>query len=397
MQQTEAKKLFSKYQMGQCTPEEQAIVENWLTFGESTPFNLTDAELEADLEDIRVNIPMLNDQKPRKLWPLAATAASLLLCGSLFLYINKTSQHNTKGLVLTKAQDLAPGGNKATLTLADGRTINLSDASNGDLVKQAGTNIVKAANGQLIYNASKTTSSSTVYNTISTPRGGQYQVVLPDGSRAWLNAASSLKFPSNFTNMKSRKVVLSGEAYFEITKDKEHPFIVQSNDQIVEVLGTHFNISNYTGDEIAKTTLLEGSVLVRHAELFSGPNTSKRSGQEKDPNMRLNDSKSDDVVLKPGQQAKISKENIKIANVDAEASIAWKNGYFKFADNRIEDIMRQVSRWYDVEVNYEGKANNELYSGRISRFKNISQVLKMIESAESVHFKVEGRRITVIQ
>ncbi|WP_316818955.1 FecR family protein [Pedobacter nyackensis] len=381
MQHIEAKKLFSKYQMGQCTPEEQAIVENWLTFGEVTPFNLTDTELAADLEDIQMKIPMLKPKK-RKLLPLAATAACLVLCGSLYLYISNKGNDKPSGLMLSKAQDLAPGGNKATLTLADGRTINLSDAKEGELVKQAGVNIVKAANGQLIYNALKTGTASTSYNMVSTPRGGQYQVVLPDGSRAWLNAASSLKFPASFKSMKTRKVELIGEAYFEIAKDKDHPFIVESKDQVVEVLGTHFNISNYAGEETSKTTLLEGAV--RIAAVLNSKNPSS---------LRLAPSS----ILQPGQQAKISKENIKIANVDAEADVAWKNGYFKFTDNRIEDIMRQVSRWYDVEVSYEGKANNDVYSGRISRFKNISQVLKMIESAESVHFKVEGRRITVIQ
>lgn len=375
MQHTQAKKLFSKYQMGQCTPEEQAIVENWLTFGEATPFNLTDTELATDLEEIRMNIPLLNETKKRKLWPLAATAACLVLCGSLYLYVGNNRQDKSTASALSKVQDLAPGGNKATLTLADGRTINLSDANNGELVKQAGVNIVKAANGQLIYNVLKTATTSSTYNTVSTPRGGQYQVVLPDGSRAWLNAASSLRFPSSFKSMKNRKVELSGEAYFEITKDKDHPFIVESKDQVVEVLGTHFNISNYAGDEISKTTLLEGSV--RIAAVSSNKNSSS--------------------ILQPGQQAKISKENIEIANVDAEADVAWKNGYFKFTDNRIEDIMRQISRWYNVEVSYEGKASDEVYNGRISRFKNISQVLKMIESAQSVHFKVEGRRITVIQ
>lgn len=382
MQHTEAKKLFSKYQLGQCTPEEQAIVENWLTFGEAAPFNLTDAELAADLEELRINIPMLSEKKTRKLWPLAASAACLLLCGSLFLYISSTNQDKAKGFVLSNTQDLAPGGDKATLILADGRTINLSDANDGELAKQAGVNIVKAANGQLIYNVTKTRLSSTAYNTIATPRGGQYQVVLPDGSRAWLNAASSLKFPSNFTNMKNRRVVLSGEAYFEIAKDKNHPFIVQSKDQVVEVLGTHFNVNNYAGEAAAKTTLLEGSV-----RIAAVVNT-------EDPSSLLLTPSS---VLKPGQQAKISKDKVKIADVDTEADIAWKNGFFKFTDNRIEDIMRQISRWYDVEVNYEGKASNEVYSGRISRFKNISQVLKMIASAESVQFKVEGRRITVIQ
>lgn len=382
MQHTEAKKLFSKYQLGQCTSEEQAIVENWLTFGQATPFNLTDAELTADLEDLRINIPMLSEKKTRKLWPIAATAASLLLCSSLFLYFINTNPDKSKGMVLSKAQDLAPGGNKAILTLADGRTINLSDANEGELAKQSGVNIVKAANGQLIYNATKTNSSSTAYNTIATPRGGQYQVVLPDGSKAWLNAASSLKFPSSFTNMKNRKVVLIGEAYFEIAKDKNHPFIVQSKDQVVQVLGTHFNVNNYSGEAAAKTTLLEGSVSI--AAIVNAENPSS---------LVLSSSS----VLKPGQQAKVSRNNIKITDADTEADVAWKNGFFKFTDNRIEDIMRQISRWYDVEVNYEGKASNELYSGRISRFKNISQVLKMIASAESLQFKVEGRRITVIQ
>lgn len=372
MQETDAQKLFSKYQSGKCSPEEQAIVENWLVFGDARPDDLTDAELAADLEDIRLSIPLLNETKSRRLWPLIAAAAILLVLSSgLFFYINKTG--SATGLVLSPEQDIAPGTDKATLTLADGKTIILNDADNAALLKQSGLNIVKAANGQLVYQATANQNSAAVINILTTPLGGQYQLVLPDGSKVWLNSASSLKFPSNFNNLKNREVTLKGEAYFEITKDKKHPFIVQSDRQVVEVLGTHFNVSNYDSERSAKTTLIEGQVKV--ARLGSG------SYQ----------------LLRPGQRSKISGESVLLENVDVEVDIAWKNGYFKFTDHTIEEIMGQISRWYDVEVSYEGKANNERYSGRISRHKNISQVLKMIESAQSVHFKVEGRRIVVIQ
>lgn len=282
---------------------------------------------------------------------------------------------NTNGEKVSQyAQDLPPGGNKATLTLANGQEINLSDAANGDLVKQQGISITKAADGQLVYHVSDKDNAHTgqpEYNTITTPKGGQYQIVLPDGSKVWLNAASYLKFPSTFARLVNRKVELSGEAYFEVAKDKAHPFIVESNKQTVEVLGTHFNISSYPDEQLIKTTLLEGSVSVN------------KSGTK------------ESALLKPGEQLQLSSNNMEIVAVDVQSEVAWKNGYFKFKDDRIEDIMQQLSRWYNIEVKYEGATTEELYSGRISRFKNISQVLNMIEDAQSVHFKIEGRRITV--
>lgn len=186
-----------------------------------------------------------------------------------------------------------------------------------------------------------------------------------------LNAASSLKFPASFTGLANRKVELSGEAYFEVAKDKKHPFIVQSGSQEVEVLGTHFNVNTYPDEKAAKTTLLEGSVKV-----------------SANGNAHL---------LIPGQQSILTNNTVDIVTANIKETMAWKNGYFRFNDDRIDEIMPLLSRWYDVEVNYEGKISDERFSGTISRYKNINEVLAMLSYSNAVKFKIEGRRITVMK
>ncbi|RQO72605.1 anti-sigma factor [Pedobacter sp. KBW01] len=319
---------------------------------------------------------ILATDKPKKtprsilLRPLkwaAAAAVLVVFSFTAYLSLNKKKEH-------VFASDVAPGKNKAILTLADGRKISLSDAANGDLIEQAGVSISKTANGQLVYHIQKTTGDidDSKVNTISTPNGGEWEIRLPDGSVVWLNAASSLQYPLNIGSSKQRKVELSGEAYFEVAKDKAHPFIVKTLKQELEVLGTHFNINSYANEIVTRTTLLEGSV-------------------------RISDLSSNDMlVLKPGEQSVLSKNGIEIKKANTDEAIAWKNGYFMFDNEKQESILRKIARWYNVEIEYaDPEAKEVMYYGTVSRFEKISKVLRKFEQTGEVRFDIKGNKIIV--
>jgi len=218
-------------------------------------------------------------------------------------------------------------------------------------------------------------------NMLKTANAQTFRVKLPDGSTAWLNAASSIKFSSSFKNLKSRTVQLVGEAYFEVAKDEKHPFIVKSANQEVQVLGTHFNVKAYSNDPRAITTLAEGRVKISY--MASTWNAKSKIAYK------------DEVVLAPGQQSVLSEEKLNISSVDTDVPLAWKNGDFIFNGSNIEEIMRDVSRWYNIEVIYPGEIPKGNFSGNVSRTKNISQILKALETTKLVHFKIEGRRVYV--
>ena len=310
------------------------------------------------------------------LWKPIVAAASIFIVAALSLYLYTNSTQNKPVRPVSHASHIKPGDNKAYLTLANGKKIVLSDAKNGTLVAQNGIQITKTTDGQLVYTVTgNNNSTSSDYNTIETPKGGQYQVRLPDGTNVWLNAASSLRYPSAFKGSE-RKVELSGEAYFEVAKNKKMPFRVISNTQTVEVLGTHFNVNSYLDEADTKTTLLEGSVRVKR-------NNSTTA-----------------VVIRPGQQASVKQnvnDKINVAEADMEEVMAWKNNYFRFNNENIESVMRKISRWYNVDVEYKGAISDEEFNGTISRSKNIVQVLEMLEGTKSIHFKIEGRRIVVMK
>ncbi|WP_409142202.1 FecR family protein [Pedobacter helvus] len=312
--------------------------------------------------------------RTRKLWTRIAAAASLLLILGAGVFFYTKRDLVKPGTELAAVQDVAPGSNKAFLTLADGRRIELTGAGNGQLATQGGLVLSKTADGQLVYEVKNDDGAAEdvmLSNTVETPRGGQYQVKLPDGTRVWLNAASKLEYPLNFKNAKERTVRLQGEGYFEVAKDKLRPFVVRSAGQQVRVLGTHFNISAY-GDEFSvKTTLLEGSVKVSI------------------------EGKAEGKVMVPGEQAVLTGGALKVSEVDVKEAAAWKNGEFIFEQETIGSIMRKLSRWYDVEVVYEDNLADKTFSGSMSRFETVSQVLSKIEMTDLVRFKVEGRRIIV--
>ncbi|SHL99265.1 FecR family protein [Mucilaginibacter sp. OK098] len=268
----------------------------------------------------------------------------------------------------TFTNDVNAGGQKATLTLANGARILLDDAKNGTLSSQGNTRVIKT-NGKLAYNADKNDLIGNVYNTVSTPRGGHYQVVLPDGSQVWLNAASSIRFPTAFTG-KERIVEITGEAYFEVAKNKTLPFVVKVNNSEVRVFGTHFNVMAYTDEAAIKTTLLEGSVQ------FSNGLAS--------------------CMLKPGEQSQLNKSGqVKvISGVDVDNAIAWKNNMFNFENTDIEVVMRQLSRWYDVDVVYNKKVNDRFFA-EIPTTSKLSEVLKALELTGKVNFDIQGRKIII--
>jgi len=324
-------------------------------------------------------VSLFEDENEQKIMPVrlrqATAAAAILILGfGLYWWLglkesSKMADQNTRQT--TALADLPPGGNKAVLTLGDGSEIILDSAKNGNLGNQGNSNITKSKTGELIYNeGSAKAVNAIVFNTLTTPKGGQYHIVLPDGSGVWLNAASSLKFPTSFTG-KERRVEITGEVYFEVMHNAKMPFIVKINETEVAVLGTHFNVMAYPDEKTIKTTLLEGAVKV------------SRAGKS--------------ATLSPGQQASITNSvgNINVlANVDTEKEMAWKNGYFQFEDENLESIMRQVARWYDVDVNYDGNMSKEHFTGRLPRNANVSKVLKIL-SLSGVKFRIENKTINV--
>ena len=385
--------LVKKFFDGTCSPDEKQELAIWI---KQNPDQALSEELEkewnvfeSDLKmPVAVSERILNnilpasaeisldetseaDRSTRLLWSKIAAAAVLIL--SLGLYWWSGRDHSPvaqQSAPVVQVTDLSPGGNKAVLTLGDGSSIVLDSAKNGSLTSQGNTNVTKSKKGELIYSASPETDKAVVFNTVTTPKGGQYHIVLPDGSKVWLNAASSLRFPTAFTG-KERKVEITGEVYFEVARNEKMPFIVKASETEIAVLGTHFNVMAYADEKILKTTLLEGSVKV------------SRGGKS--------------AMLNPGQQARIKgvSDNIRVIDdIDTDKEMAWKNGYFQFQDDNLENIMRQISRWYDVEVRYEGNPGKETFTGRLPRNGNVSKVFKIL-SLSGVKFRIEGKSIIV--
>jgi ferric-dicitrate binding protein FerR (iron transport regulator) len=303
----------------------------------------------------------------------AAAAILLLLAGSIYWWQGVRSTSVPVAAATSPGTEVLPGGDRAVLTLADGRTIVLDSAKDGELASQGNTKVLKSGDGRLTYQA--TAGSSVAWNTISTPRGGQYQLILPDGTHVWLNAVSSLRFPTAFTG-DSRQVELTGEAYFEVapySRAGEHgklPFLVLAGETKVEVLGTHFNVNAYADEKALHTTLLEGSVKIIHGSAAQ--------------------------LLHPGQQAILDKatDALSVQPADTVQAVAWKNGYFELDNTDLPTIMRQIARWYDVNIQYQDTGATARFGGGISRKLNLSDALHLMESS-GLHFRVEGRNLTV--
>jgi ferric-dicitrate binding protein FerR (iron transport regulator) len=313
----------------------------------------------------------------RRRYGWAAAAAILIgISTGTYLLIQKFKPVPATISAVPAKRDIAPGGNKAVLTLSNGSKIILDSAANGLLANQNGSNIIKTDSGKLVYNASKTTGekplTTIVFNTLTTPRGGQYQLTLPDGTKVWLNAASSITYPTAFVG-KERKVTVTGEAYLEVIHNRKLPFRVQTGDQTVQDIGTAFNINAYPDENAVKTTLIQGSVKLTETK-------TKRS-----------------VVLSSGQQARFANNRIQVNNkVDITQVTAWKNGLFDFQDMKLEAAMQQLARWYDMDVVYEKGIPDIEFVGKMKRDLTLSELLHFLEES-GVHFRIEaGRKLIVM-
>jgi len=337
-------------------------LEKWMKWKEKLPAGETLDRLTKQLEF---------SDKPKKsiirsLWPYIVAAVILAGIVVAIKWIPGNPIHENKDQPMAK--DLAPGTNRARLTLSNGTTILLDSAGNGDLAKQGNTSITKVDSGLISYQVTNpmTVPGNELYNTLAVPAGGQYKLVLPDGSKVWLNAGSSLKYPTVFSG-KKRAVTLTGEGYFEVAKDPMFPFEVTAGTSSVAVLGTHFNINAYENEPVLKVTLEEGSV-------------------------RVNNS----ATLHPGEQAQVNHgTEIKILSADVEKELAWKNGLFIFKQTQLDEVMRQIGRWYNCEVKFEANIGDH-FNASVARDVPVSALLSFLEGTGHVHFRIEDKKITVM-
>ena len=376
------REILKKYNAGKATLEEKRFLESFYAVFETEEDRITDANEsqytqlgQAIKNEIAQQLGM--EQKPasvikfRPFW--LRSAAAVLIISAIALGANfllKTDKPGQSRIAKNTFKNISPGGNKAVLTLADGRRVVLDDAQNGQLATQAGVVITKAADGQIVYRISGTAKAGQdiLQNTISTPRGGQYQVILPDNTSVWLNSASSISYPATFTG-DERLVTLTGEAYFEVAENKKMPFKVRSGLQTVEVLGTHFNVNAYADEPNTLTTLAQGSV-----KLVSAVSSTR---------------------IIPGEQGLVSASgSILTRRVDVDRELAWKNGLFSFEGQDIRAIMRQISRWYDIEVVYDKNLPEEKYYGEIARSSKLESVFKILE-LNNITFRMEGKTVFV--
>jgi len=370
--------LYEKHLNGSATAEEldellkyQDEFEMYIVSKDDNPADYEESKhrILAKLEDSTGHSKVRRiTQKTR--WWSAAAAVFLLVAFGLYFLKKQTPTDNDNNLVAA-AHNIKPGTNKATLTLANGKTLVLTDALNGQLANEAGVKIDKTKDGEIVYVAANenTSERAVPYNILSTKRSEQFQVILPDGSHVWLDAESSLKYPVTFQG-NQRVVELTGQGYFEVSHNASMPFIVKTNRTDVQVLGTHFNVAAYDDDANAKTTLLEGSVRIR--------------------------SNGAAALLKPGEQAVLDNNGHLTVNnsVDVNREVAWKNGLFDFKKAGIEEIMAKATRWYDIDVKYEGKVPPTKLTGRISRNVDISGLLGILQF-EGIKLRVEGKSVIV--
>lgn len=375
----EFKELYERCTSGNCTPEEQELFEAY-----RDNFDLSDMPWIADFGDRaeiekRLKTDLHKRLSKNQIKPLIrirwwAAAAVIFALGGL-LVVHKYFDGNTKPQEMASGGNIVkPGSNKATLTLAEGKQIVLNGLHKGHLFTLNDVAVNNDIDSSVTYQ--KTTAgisrSSPPYHVLSTPLGGKYQLTLADGTKVWLNAGSTIKFPINFTG-RERVVELSGEAYFEVAHDSSRPFKVTAAGQLVQVLGTHFNINAYQDENAVKTTLLQGSVKVY--------------GKNQTPGVP-------EVIIKPNEQAVFKNNRLSKITVDAEAFVAWKEGRILFKNADIHDVMRKISRWYNVEVEYQGQLGNDTYNGEIPRNAAFSEVLKILK-LDDINVKQNGRKLIV--
>lgn len=380
MEKEEINEIVNRYQSNEATEKDSMLLESWyLNLNEDLPLEISLSTRLKYLEEVKsaldqqLNLAYFNDQQiaasersDKNRWPYVLAVAAVIICALFILLYPAKRIEEATGPVLVKNNSLLPAGNKASLILSNGKKINLSAVRIGDIAAETGTQITKIKDGELVYNGRYDNSAVTAYHKIETPNGGVYKIHLPDGTNVWLNAASTLRYPTSFTSLKERKVELSGEAYFEVARNKHIPFRVVTDNQVVEVVGTHFNINAYKDENAIKTTLLEGRVKINN-----------------------------NTILKAGQLAINSNSVIKVEEADPESAVDWKNGKFSFNDGQdFQSAMHEIERWYNVKFIYEAIPDVEL-RGRISRQTNLSDVLEKIEQNGKVSFRIEGRSVIV--
>lgn len=384
--------LLPKFAEGTATAAEREALNDWLNSLSPEAFRDVLAQYEAllatqqqqgphnelllqsilaKLDGTTATIPVRRLSMKR--WMPYAAAITVMLGISIYFFLNRKSTATPEELVQqeTAIPDIPPGKEGALLTLADGRTIVLDSLAPGAIAAD-GNNQIMLQQGSLNYThwQQNESNAATLYNTMQTPRGRQFQLTLPDGTRVWLNAMSSIRFPVAFPG-NSREVTITGEAYLEVKKDAAKPFIVHSHGISTEVLGTQFNVNAYDDEENVRITLIEGKVVVRDAN--------------------------QNAPLKPGMQAKWKAgSEIKVAQVDVEQTIAWKNGIFNFNQTSLQSAMRQIARWYDLEVEYSKDVPGIMFEGKIQRSLSLKQILKGLEDKQ-LHFRIEGKKLIVSQ
>jgi transmembrane sensor len=300
-----------------------------------------------------------------RVWQWLAAACVLITVGVLAYVFSTSNNDKPNNVIVNNSTDILPASGKATLDLGKGRIIMLDGSSTDTTIGQ--NLMLNRKNGEIVYNNGD--QKEVEYHTLNIPRKGHYKLTLPDGTNAWLNSESSIRYPTAFTG-KERKVVVTGEAFFEVAKNKEKPFIVEANNVKIEALGTQFNVNAYSNEPFISATLVEGSIVVS-----SGSNEN---------------------ILKPGQQAQITTKDFRVENVEAKDVIAWKNNLFKFSDAPIDLIMRQVERWYDAEVVYENKPTDRFFAD-LPRDVPVSRLLHALEMTKRVHFKIEDNKVIVLK
>ena len=374
-----ARDILSRYVKGQCTDEEKVWVEQWYKENYDPEFEIDQASVDEHFSEVWSILEAGMESKKRRISrkAIAVAASIVFLMGiSVFFLWKSEPERVEQEMGQEEPYEIKPGRNQAVLTLADGRTVHLDSLVIGDRMDENGILIAKSDDGTLEYRMDRGDGfpGTDKYNTITTPRGGQYKVILPDHSVVWLNAASSLRFPIAFSD-NMRIVELEGEGYFEVAHDSKKPFIVQSNNQQTLVKGTKFNIAAYPEDQITTTTLLEGSVLVQAS-----------SGSSTHP---------EEILLRPNDQVVNRGNALTKTKVEATEAIAWKGGKFAFNNTPLPEIMKQLERWYDVQVDYMDQVHDITFTGQISRFDDIHDLLRKISLTESVRFDIEERRIMV--
>jgi transmembrane sensor len=368
-----SKVLLERYHNLTASPEERAIVEAWYLEHQQQELPKQQEFLD---DHFTIKEVILNHTQPKvkKILPsmrsIAAAAIFLVLGFSTLYYFYISNYKKDDRIEFTK--DIPAGKNGGSLTLPNGKVISLNTAKNGVVIAantlsyddQTPVSNIQQTDIEALAKGKKNESLQ-----LTTANGQTYQLTLPDGTNVWLNASSKLIFPASFVGKAERSVELEGEGYFEVSKSKTQPFKVKTKKQEVKVLGTHFNIHAYGVEPTEVTTLTEGSVNINTVQ--------------------------DQQLLTPNHQATISNSKIELAPANLKYNLAWKNGYFRFNQDDITEIMRRISRWYDIEVVYEGEISQEKFSGTISNSKNISQVLRMLSYSQDIKFKIEGRRVTV--